>query len=52
MRWIPLFLAALPMWARAVDLTTILESLKSAGIPDTAKYRLTTTIPPRQNSVS
>lgn len=42
MRWLPLFLAALPTWARAVDLTTILESLKSAGIPDTAEYLVTT----------
>lgn len=43
MRWIPLFLAALPTWACAVDLSTILTSLKSSGIPDTAEYRVTTT---------
>lgn len=43
MRWIPLFLASLPTWAGAADLSTILASLKGSGIPDTAEYRVTTT---------
>lgn len=42
-RWIPLFLAAIPTWSGAVDLSTILSSLSRSGIPDTAEYRLTTT---------
>lgn len=42
-RWIPLILAALPPWARAVELPTILSSLARSGIPDTSEYRLTTT---------
>lgn len=42
-RWIPLILAALPPWAGAVELSTILTSLARSGIPDTSEYRLTTT---------
>lgn len=40
--WIPLFLAALPTWVGAVELSTILSSLEGSGIPDTAEYRVTT----------
>lgn len=42
-RWIPLFLAAIPIWSGAVELTTILSSLKGSGVPDTSEYRVTTT---------
>lgn len=42
-RWIPLFLAVLPTWTSAVELSTILTSLKGSGIPDTSEYRVTTT---------
>ena len=43
-RWIPLFLAAIPIRSGAVDLATILSSLKGSSIPDTSEYRVTTTL--------